>query len=347
MEVPKYKMIERLTPDELVNSIRGRLLPESERRAQEPSEGQLRIRCKEYTINGNRVFFVGTSHFRGFKDTPEGNKQRSDYEAQLINFLRNFREQTGQDEVTFLLEDIGAEDPKTEFGFLRSSLTDKEKESIKSSEPKTDEIVQQIFDSKITQILSVENEDLPNLSDSILLYYLLRGGEVEINEKNLTEYLRIIFKCMENKQSFKYFDMNNPKILTLYDFYKTGNINGMKDELNSNREDYINILNMIIKDKRNQFVNSIKSVATRESADDIETLVGPNDCDSLREKPLQYRMCLVANEVVTIRDIELTKKVLKQTSSENNHVFILYGGSHEIRLRPVMEYFASLTNNPN
>ena len=329
-------MINRLTPDELVNFIRKRLLPESERMAQEPSEGQLRIRCKEYTINGKRVFFVGTSHFRGFEDTPEGNKQRSNYEAHLIYFLSNFRKQTGLDEVTFLLEDRGAEDPKTEFGFLRSSLTDKEKESIKSSEPKTDEIIQQIFDSKITQILSVENEDLPNLSDSILLYYLLRGGEVEINEKNLIEYLKIIFKCMD-RQSFKYFDMNNPKILTLYHFYKTDNKDRMKLELESNRIDYINIFNMIIKDKRNQFVNSIKSVATLESADDIETLVGPNDCDSLREKPLQYRMCLVANEVNTIRDIELTKEVLKQTSSENNHVFILYGGSHEIRLRPIME----------
>ena len=149
-----------------------------------------------------------------------------------------------------------------------------------------------------------------------------------------------------DRQSFKYFDMNNPKILTLYHFYKTRNIDEMRLELESNRIDYINIFNMIIKDKRNQFVNSIKSVATPESADDIETLVGPNDCDSLREKPLQYRMCLVANEVNTIRDIELTKEVLEQTSSEDKHVFILYGGSHEIRLRPIMEDFASLTNDP-
>jgi hypothetical protein len=339
------------TPDQLAEFIRIRLLPESERMAQEPGEGELRIRCKEYIINGKKVFFVGTSHFRNFEDTPEGNKQRSEYEAHLIDFLSNFRKETGLDKVTFLLEDIGAKDQKTEFGFLRSNLTDKEKESIKSSEPKTDEILQQIFDSKITQILSVENEDLPNLSDSILLYYLLRGGKVEIDEKNLTKYLNIIFTCMD-RQGFKYFDMNDPKILKLYEFYKILDRESIKQELEPNRKDNIDILNRIIKEKIEHFVNNIKSAASQESADDqesandIETLVGPNDCDSLREKPLQYRMCLVANEVITIRDIELTKEVLNQTSSEHNHVFILYGLSHEIRLRPVMEDFASLTNDP-
>jgi len=338
-------MIKRLTPDELVDFIRKRLLPESQRIAQEPGEGQLRIRCKEYNINGKRVFFVGTSHFRNFKDSPDGNKQREIYESHLTDFLNNFRNKTGQDEITFLVEDRGSENPKTEFGFLRSHLTEKEKESIVSSEPSTDKIIKGIFESEITQILSVENRDLPNLSDCILLYHLLRGGEVAINEKNTGEFLKIIFLCME-RQGFKYFDMNNPKILNLYDFYKAKNINEMINELKTNREEYINIINMIIKDKRNQFVNSLKSVATSESAHDIETLVGPNDCDSLREKPLQYRMCLVANEVNIVRDIELAKEVLRQTLSENSHVFILYGGSHEIRLRPVMEDFARLTNNP-
>jgi hypothetical protein len=338
-------MIKRFTPDELAEFIRKRLLPESKRIAQEPDEGQLSIRCKEYNIYGKRVFFVGTSHFRNFGDTPEGKKQRETYESHLTDFLNKFRKQTGQDAIIFLLEDSASERLETEFGFLKSHLTEREIKSIRSSEPRTEKIIKEIFDSEIKQILSVESGDLPNLSDSILLYYLLRGGEVDINENNLRGFLRIIFSCME-EQSFEYFDMNNPKILNLYKFYKDGNKKGIIDEVNTNIEEYIKILNMIIKDKRKQFVDSLESVATSESDHNIETLVGPNDCDSLREKPLQYRMCLVANEVNIVRDIELAKEVLRQTSSENSHVFILYGGSHEIRLRPVMEDFARLTNNP-
>ena len=308
--------------------IKKLLLSESDRESLEPADGERAMITNSYTINGRRVFFVGSSHIF---NAPEEERPRLSNE--LSSSIREFQQQTeGKKSAVYIIEgSIPKRENRDQMQDYESVRLIQEVEAsnpeavVISGEPLKTEILQDLKSSKegaeFNTNIEIDSLGKFNKSDLSLLYFYFRGGVL----KNPEAKVRIVAEVVSNSENFSFFDTS--EIKQQLDLAAQGKVD---------KETFIN--NCLNSNIFNQLEAAYDYLRSKYPDEEDAVLFGPTDPTNTENfnESLKRGISSIAVSVNRYRDAHLLEQVQSQTKSGKD-VFVLYGRSHQIRTKKAME----------